>query len=116
MSRSVFMSLIRLRNMGHITDSHCLGNVDTVKLTAEHEMVARAGLAVQDLLKTFRQAIQFSRALLVKYLWIDRLYILQDSVDDWRHQSTLVGEIYRTCFCNIAATSSPNSHGGIFLE
>ena len=66
--------------------------------------------------KTFREAIQFTRNLSVQYLWIDSLCILQDSVMDWRHQSALMGDIYRNCFCNIAATSSSNSHGGLFVE
>ena len=100
----------------YITLSHCWGDADFMKLTTENEMSLRAGFAVEDLPKTFRDAIQFTRALSVKYLWVDSLCILQDSLKDWRHQSSLMGDIYRNCFCNLAATSSSNSHGGLFVE
>jgi hypothetical protein len=79
-------------------------------------MALRTGFAIKDLPKTFREAIQFTRALSVQYLWIDSLCILQDSLEDWRHQSALMGEIYKNCFCNLAATGSSNSQGGIFVE
>ncbi|KAE9369738.1 HET-domain-containing protein [Stipitochalara longipes BDJ] len=100
----------------YMTLSHCWGDSDIMKLTVENETTLREGFAIKNLPKTFREAIQFTRALLVKYLWIDSLCILQDSLEDWRHQSALMGEIYRNCFCNLAATSSSNSQGGIFVE
>ncbi|PMD42244.1 HET-domain-containing protein [Hyaloscypha variabilis F] len=100
----------------YITLSHCWGDSDVLKLTTDNEMALRTGFAIKDLLKTFREAIQFTRALSVQYLWIDSLCILQDSLEDWKHQSALMGEIYKNCFCNLAATSSSNSQGGIFVE
>jgi len=115
---SVYLSVsnLSLRYGNYITLSHCWGDADVLKLTTDNEMALRTGFAIKDLPKTFREAIQFTRALSVQYLWIDSLCIMQDSLEDWRHQSALMGEIYKNCFCNLAATGSSNSQGGIFVE
>jgi Heterokaryon incompatibility protein (HET) len=114
---------VRLRVSGssheygrYITLSHCWGNSNIFKLTSGNEQSLRAGFLIRELPKTFRQAIELTRTLSIRYLWIVSLCILQDSVDDWRQQSAVMGEIYQHCFCNIAATASPNSDGGIFVE
>ncbi|KAN0102044.1 HET domain containing protein [Hyaloscypha variabilis] len=110
------VSDLPLRYGNYITLSHCWGDADILKLKIENEAALRTGFAIKGLPKTFREAIQFTRALSVQYLWIDSLCILQDSLEDWRHQSVLMGDIYKNCFCNLAATSSSNSQGGIFVE
>jgi hypothetical protein len=99
----------------YITLSHKWGAADVLKLTNQNYKTLRAGIRVSDLPKTFRHAIQVTRELEIRYLWIDSLCILQDSVEDWREQSSLMGDIYYYCFCNIAATSSLDSNGGLFV-
>jgi hypothetical protein len=49
-----------------------------------------------------------------KYLWIDSLCILQDSVDGWQEQSSVMGSIYQHGICNISATGSKDGKGGLF--
>jgi hypothetical protein len=98
----------------YLTLSHCWGSANILKLTLENEGTLKKGFTIRGLPKTFRQAIHFTRALSIRYLWVDSLCIIQDSVDDWRHQSALMGDIYRNCYCNIAATRSDDSNGGIF--
>jgi hypothetical protein len=98
----------------YLTLSHCWGNADIFKLSSGNEAELRAGIGIRRLPKTFRDAIHFTRALSVRYLWIDSLCILQDSLSDWRHQSALMGDIYRHGFCNLAATLSSDSEGGLF--
>jgi hypothetical protein len=67
----------------YLTLSHCWGNADIVKLNTRNEAVLQAGIPLQRLPKTFRDAISFTRALRLRYLWIDSLCILQDSPHDW---------------------------------
>jgi hypothetical protein len=98
----------------YLTLSHCWGNADILTLNTGNEAELRAGISIRRLPKTFRDAVYFTRALSVRYLWIDSLCILQDSFPDWDDQSARMGDIYRHCFCNIAATLSSNSHGGLF--
>ena len=39
--------------------------------------------------------------------------MIQDSVEDWRSQPSIMGDIYRNSFCNIAAYAGSNSHHGL---
>lgn len=64
--------------------------------------------------RTFRHAVEATRRLDVRYLWIDSLCIVQNSQRDWGHQSRDMGPIYALAFCTIAADGSPDSHGGLF--
>ncbi|KAL3419337.1 hypothetical protein PVAG01_09559 [Phlyctema vagabunda] len=48
-----------------------------------------------ELPKTFREAICFARNLEIEYLWIDSLYIIQDSIQDWEDESAQMGSVYR---------------------
>lgn len=64
----------------------------------------------------FQDTIQIARALHIQYVWIDSLCIFQDDQLDWEEQSALMATIYSNCYLNLAATYSPNSNGGLFLE
>ena len=57
-----------------------------------------------------------ARTFGVRYLWIDSLCIIQDSVEDWRKESAAMGQIYRNSLCSIGATGSKNSQGGLFFR
>lgn len=52
----------------------------------------------------------------MRYVWIDSLCIIQDSIDDWRNESAHMSEIYQNAYCTIAATASADSNGGCFRE
>jgi hypothetical protein len=65
--------------------------------------------------KSFREAIEFTRNLGVGYLWIDALCIIQDSQEDWLHEALLMSSVYSNSYLNIAATSSKNGNGGLFV-
>jgi len=67
-----------------------------------------------DLPPTFRDAILLTRELGLRYLWIDSLCIMQDSLRDWRRESALMGKIYSNCELNIAATWASDGGSGLF--
>ncbi|KUJ19671.1 HET-domain-containing protein [Mollisia scopiformis] len=73
-----------------------------------------AKIPLKRLPKTFNEAIKITRKLGLRYIWIDSLCIIQDSLDDWRQESALMGKVYSHCFCMLAAVSSSNCHGGLF--
>jgi hypothetical protein len=62
---------------------------------------------------TFRDALLITRYLGLKYLWIDALYILQDSHEDWVTQAANMDYIYEHASVTIAAEASPDSLTGI---
>jgi hypothetical protein len=51
----------------------------------------------------------------VRYLWM-LICIVQDSDSDWRAESSVMGKIYGNSLCNIAATGSSQTYGGLFQE
>jgi hypothetical protein len=71
---------------------------------------------IAELPKTFQDAIEISRRLDIRFLWIDSLCIIQDSKEDWLKESVIMGDIYQHAYCNIAATAAPDGRTGCFLE
>ncbi|KAI0024562.1 hypothetical protein F4780DRAFT_607842 [Xylariomycetidae sp. FL0641] len=49
-----------------------------------------------------------------RYLWIDSLCIIQDDVEDWKEQSSVMGSVYKNAVCNIAATWTADVSEGCF--
>ena len=72
------------------------------------------GRPIAGLPLTSRHAFQVARSLGIRYLWIDRLCIIQDDEEDWREQVSLMGDIFSKAVCCLAATASIDAHGGIF--
>jgi hypothetical protein len=71
---------------------------------------------IDQLPKTFIDAIKVASLLGVHYIWIDALTIIQDSSDDWAKEASRMGDVYKYSFINIGATASTDSHGGLFFE
>lgn len=64
--------------------------------------------------RTFQDAIDITRKLGLKYIWIDSLCIVQDDREDWRRESVQMAAIYGKSYLNIAATDTWDSHQGFF--
>ncbi|KAF9893544.1 hypothetical protein FE257_010856 [Aspergillus nanangensis] len=113
---------IRLREKDEIPDgvvyvtlSHCWGLHVPVKLTTGGIIqVRKEGIHLDSLGKTFQDAVEIARQLMIQYIWIDCLCIIQDDKSDWARESVVMQLVYGNSFCNIAATSSSDSRGGCF--
>ncbi|KAK3679060.1 hypothetical protein LTR78_001513 [Recurvomyces mirabilis] len=55
---------------------------------------------------TFRDAIEATKLLGVRYLWIDSLCIVQDSPEDWARECQNMGSYYRDSWLTLAALDS----------
>ncbi|PVH85645.1 HET-domain-containing protein, partial [Cadophora sp. DSE1049] len=66
--------------------------------------------------KTFQDAVQITRALGFRFLWIDSICIIQDDKTDWEIESAKMAGIYIESCVTIAATASVNSDGGFFFS
>jgi hypothetical protein len=106
-----------VRSGEYICLSHCWGNIDLVKTTLENKEEMKAGIALDALPKTYRDAIDITRKLSVRYIWIDSLCILQgpDPNPDWEQESVKMGAIFQNSLCTIAATAAENSLVGCFI-
>ena len=71
-------------------------------------------IMLADLPPIFQDAISITRRLGCRYLWIDRLCIIQDSVSDWQMELAKMAEIYSNAVLNISADTVADSYEGIF--
>ncbi len=100
----------------YMTLSHCWGNAQFLKLLVHNVEAMEKNIPFSNLPKSFKDAIDITRALGVRYLWIDALCIIQDSTEDWRKEAAEMGNVYKNGFCNIAATGALNSSIGCFWD
>ena len=74
------------------------------------------GFNLDELPKTFQDAIAITRKLEINYIWIDSLCIVQDDLQDWQTESAEMASVYRNSLLKIAATASPDGGKGCFFE
>ncbi|KAF4436028.1 HET-domain-containing protein [Fusarium austroafricanum] len=72
----------------------------------------RAPILYNSLPKTFQDAVAATRALGLRYLWIDSLCIIQDSKQDWEIQCTEMQRIYRNSFVTVAGPAASGCDSG----
>jgi Heterokaryon incompatibility protein (HET) len=108
---------IRLMEFSHsfsdyVALSYCWGppdrkpNLTTVANLGERKSKIMMG----ELVKCFQDAVHITRALGIRYLWIDSLCILQDSDVDFATQAQKMSKIYENAILTIAASCTSDSH------
>ncbi|KAI3336926.1 HET-domain-containing protein [Xylariaceae sp. AK1471] len=98
--------------------SHVWGNWSTLpplRLLSSNFEQLKDGIKVSELPKNFVDAAHVCARLGLRYLWVDSLCIIQDSLGDWREQAVLMHLVYRHALVTIVATSATSCHDG-FLE
>lgn len=95
--------------------SHCWGNSQPLTTTAATLGERKSGIPIAELPKTFSDAVRVARVLGIRYLWIDSLCILQDSLSDWEIESSKMTAVYKHAYLTIAAANSSNAEEG-FLK
>ncbi|KAN0121687.1 HET domain containing protein [Hyaloscypha variabilis] len=98
----------------YLTLSHCWGTTPTKKLTSDNIDGLKSGFNFEELPLTFQHAVLIARELGIRYIWIDSLCIIQDSVWDWEVESVTMGRVYSHSLCTISALHSSNSESGCF--
>ena len=103
----------------YIALSHCWGKLDEEQkrkfCTSKDNLSERQnpGLRLEILPQTFRDAIQVTREVGIRYLWIDSLCIIQYGDDsDWKREAALMENVFRNAYCTIAATFALDSNEG----
>jgi hypothetical protein len=64
--------------------------------------------------RTFQDAIDFSLALGISYIWIDSYCVIQDDPGDWREQAALMADIYQNSYITLSTTTASNNESGCF--
>ena len=91
-----------------------------------HGCVLRAPFArqisieVESMPQTFRDAIETTRGLGMRFLWIDALCIVQPDAygddTDWNTEGPRMGTTYQNAICNIAATCADSAKDGFLSK
>ncbi|KAA8631237.1 hypothetical protein SMACR_08253 [Sordaria macrospora] len=103
----------------YLTLSHCWGKKGVpTRLLKENYATFLNGIQLSELPKTFQHAIEVTRKLNTRFIWIDSLCIIQNSPgdEDWIQESAKMHQVYRNSFLNLAAGASPDSSGGFFYQ
>jgi hypothetical protein len=74
-----------------------------------------AGIDLETLPATFKDAVIVTRALGRQYLWVDSLCIIQGPDGDFNEEATRMEEVYSGAYCVIAASRATNHYSG-FLQ
>jgi len=104
----------------YIALSHCWGpegSLTTKTLSSNLEEHCRS-LNFDTLPRTFQDAVTITRALGLRYLWIDALCIVQDSADDldWKREASRMDSVYSDATAVIVAAAGPDSHAGMLAR
>nr|ADT63909.1 HET domain protein pin-c1 [Neurospora crassa] len=102
----------------YLTLSHCWGPPEKRPATTTKANLTQRMERIPfiELPRTFRDAIEITRKLGHRYLWIDSLCIIQDDEQDWAYEAALMAKIYSHAFCMLSALSSNDSSEGLRLE
>lgn len=100
----------------YTTLSHCWGGLIPAITTEANRTVRTDTLAFGDLPQNFRDAIQVTRTLGIRYLWIDSLCIVQDSKADWLCEARKMASTYAGAAVVISALDSPSSTAGFLNQ
>ena len=110
---------------GYTALSHCWGNpTDEEKqrfcTTQENYERRLKRFSMNDLPKTFKDAIRVTRELGKQYLWIDALCIIQpmqeeEEDSDWKREAGCMANVFGGAYCTFAASSARSWKEG-FLE
>lgn len=96
--------------------SHRWGGVPTSRLLQANLHDFAGGVLATDIPQTFRDACYVTLELGLEHVWIDSLCIIQDSPEDWQHESALMYLVYANAEVCIAASAAENSSQGLFFE
>lgn len=97
----------------YVALSHVWGAGSILKTTSKTLRAMTQGIEISTLSHAFSDAVRITRALGLKYLWIDALCILQDRVDDWVSESSQMHKIYSHSSLTICLATDGNAgYGG----
>ncbi|CVL07044.1 related to tol protein [Fusarium proliferatum] len=92
--------------------SHCWGTTVKSELRKDNEETMKT-ILIETLDPNFRDAVDITYKMGIKYLWIDSLCIMQRT-QEWEEESGDMGLVYARAKVVISATASKNSEGGCY--
>jgi hypothetical protein len=96
----------------YLTLSYCWGPRQDYVLTTGNLQSCREKLDMSKLSRTIRDAIEVTKRLGFKYLWVDALCIVQDTQEDKLRELSTMKWIYENSSLTIVAASAASAHDG----
>jgi hypothetical protein len=97
--------------------SYCWGSIPFLNLTPETYEDLQRRISLEQLPPLLQDAIEITRGLGIRYLWVDALCIFQgqsvEARDDWSRQSVQMDTIYSQAAVVLGVAASPNAYEGI---
>ncbi|KAI1868333.1 hypothetical protein JX265_007156 [Neoarthrinium moseri] len=96
--------------------SHCWGTGNNLPLRTLRSNLHDhfADIPFEKLPRSFQDALRVTRAVGMKYVWIDSLCIIQDDPNDWEREAKTIGSLYEKATMIIAAAGARDSTEGCF--
>jgi len=94
--------------------SHRWGNPQPLTTTTATLSQRLQRIPWEEVPRTFQDAIEITRSLGARYLWIDSLCIVQDDDVDWLQQASQMCNIYRDASLTLACTRAVGCHETLF--
>lgn len=98
----------------YMTLSYSWGNYKRCRTLLSNYQERLSNIPYNILPAVFAQAVKLTRALGVRYLWIDALCIIQEDSEDWRREAASMSDIYWNAVCRLAVTNSKNPTESFF--
>ena len=93
-------------NSRYLALSYCWGKDRSLCTTSETMATFREGIAFEEIPPVLLDAAEVTRKLGEKYIWIDRLCILQDDPLDWQQNASIMASVYEQAEFTVAAVAS----------
>lgn len=103
-------------DLEYMSLSHCWGSKPVISLSQSNIESLKRGIPIRALPRTFQDAVVVASWFQCQYLWIDSLFIIQDSIEDWRKESADMRHVYKNARLNIAASGAADSSFGLFFD
>lgn len=97
-----------------MTLSYRWGPNPRIRLLSSTMNEYRSGKPISDLPQTFKDFIKVARHFNIRYVWIDSICIVQDSINDWEQEAPMMASVYSNAACNVAAAAASDPEQGLF--
>lgn len=113
----LFLPPTQCSQLQYLTLSHSWAkSKQSLNLLTENLKELQVEIPLTALSQTFRDAIDVTRRLGYRYIWIDSLCIIQNSREDWEREAVTMGDVYGNSACNIAVLGMDGVEGCFSLR
>ncbi|EQB45372.1 hypothetical protein CGLO_15766 [Colletotrichum gloeosporioides Cg-14] len=100
------------RDEKYIALSHCWGPSQPLRTLKTNIGLHQDGIDLSSMPQTFKDAIDVTRYLGMRYIWIDSLCIVQDDVLDWEYEAARMADVYGFAYLVLGASSASDGTKG----